>query len=195
MPDLQVLRRMDERTDLFPFSSFDYAARQRRGDAPPDRDRRARIAFVGGLDERSITQERMAGYLRRTGRRRGWSRSPARADLARFGRSVAIAVAARPPRLRRRGLLQRPGGARDDGGLARDGVAVGRDIRVVGFDDIEECALAWPQLSSVSCDIAGSRRTRRAAAGWLDRANAAPGGTRAPVHLVHLAPPALGELP
>jgi LacI family transcriptional regulator len=25
----------------------------------------------------------------------------------------------------------------------------------MGFDDIEECADAWPTLSSVSCDISG----------------------------------------
>jgi LacI family transcriptional regulator len=63
IPVMQVLRRMDARTDRFPFSSFDYAA----GSAEATRHLIAtgakRIAFVGGLDERSITQERMAGYL------------------------------------------------------------------------------------------------------------------------------------
>ena len=39
-------------------------------------------------------------------------------------------------------------------GLARAGRMPGRDIRLVGFDDIEECAQVWPDLSSVSCDIA-----------------------------------------
>jgi LacI family transcriptional regulator len=63
IPAMQVLRRMDARTDQFPFSSFDYAA----GSAEATRHLIAtgarQIAFVGGLDERSITQERMAGYL------------------------------------------------------------------------------------------------------------------------------------
>ena len=39
-------------------------------------------------------------------------------------------------------------------GLAQAGVRVGTDFRLVGFDDIEECALAWPQLTSVRCDVA-----------------------------------------
>jgi LacI family transcriptional regulator len=29
-------------------------------------------------------------------------------------------------------------------GFAQAGVAVGRDFGLVGFDDIEECALTWP---------------------------------------------------
>ena len=35
-------------------------------------------------------------------------------------------------------------------GFAQAGVRVGTDIRLVGFDDIEECALTWPQVSSVA---------------------------------------------
>ena len=37
-------------------------------------------------------------------------------------------------------------------GLLALGRAVGRDIRGVGFDDIEECALSHPPRSSVRCD-------------------------------------------
>jgi hypothetical protein len=65
-------------------------------------------------------------------------------------------------------------------GLQRDGVAVGRDIRVVGFDDIEEAALAWPDLSSVSCDIAGfGQETARALLDWLDNGTRPPAERRA----------------
>jgi LacI family transcriptional regulator len=65
-------------------------------------------------------------------------------------------------------------------GLQRDGVAVGRDIRVVGFDDIEEAALAWPDLSSVSCDIAGfGQDTARALLDWLDSGTRPPAERRA----------------
>jgi DNA-binding LacI/PurR family transcriptional regulator len=53
IPTLQVLRKMDPRTELFPFASFDYAA----GSAEATRHLiglgARRIAFVGGLDERS----------------------------------------------------------------------------------------------------------------------------------------------
>src|SRR6056297_2333860 len=145
IPTLQVLRRMDPRTELFPFASFDYAA----GSAEATRHLIAtgarRIAFVGGLDERSITRERMEGYL------------------------AALEGAGLWP-------------LRIEGPTSR---AVGRDIRVVGFDDIEEAALAWPDLSSVACDIAGfGRDTAGALRDWLDTGTRPVAERRAPVGLI-----------
>ena len=41
-------------------------------------------------------------------------------------------------------------------GCAEIGRPVGPGgLRIVGFDDIEDCAQSWPPLSSVRCDIAG----------------------------------------
>jgi LacI family transcriptional regulator len=127
IPVMQVLRRMDARTDRFPFSSFDYAA----GSAEATRHLIAtgakRIAFVGGLDERSITQERMAGYLAALA---GAGLKPLRVagpTSRAFGRSVASGLRRDHPDcdavfcfndLVALGLIA---------GLQRDGVAVGRD--------------------------------------------------------------------
>jgi LacI family transcriptional regulator len=185
IPTLQVLRRMDARTDLFPFSSFDYAA----GSAEATRHLIAQgartIAFVGGLDDRSITQERMAGYTAALSEA-GLSplRLPGTTSRA-FGLSAASTLVREHPAcdgvlcfndLVALGLVA---------GLAREGVAIGAEMRLVGFDDIEECALGWPQLSSVSCDIAVfARDTAAALLAWLTEGRKPPPEQRAPVHLV-----------
>jgi len=39
-------------------------------------------------------------------------------------------------------------------GLAEQGRVVGRDVFLVGFDDIEEANLAHPPLTTVRCDVA-----------------------------------------
>ncbi|MFK8081681.1 MAG: substrate-binding domain-containing protein, partial [Granulosicoccus sp.] len=36
---------------------------------------------------------------------------------------------------------------------AEHGPRVGHDIRVIGFDDIEDCLDSFPSLTSVSCNI------------------------------------------
>jgi LacI family transcriptional regulator len=70
-------------------------------------------------------------------------------------------------------------------GFGALGRQVGRDFRLVGFDDIEECAMVFPQLSSVRCGIAGfGRDTATTLLAWLeDGARPAP-ESRAPVDLV-----------
>ena len=40
-------------------------------------------------------------------------------------------------------------------GFAEMGLAVRRNFRLVGFDDLEECAQAYPTLTLLHCDIAG----------------------------------------
>ena len=60
-------------------------------------------------------------------------------------------------------------------GFAQAGVRVGTDIRLVGFDDIEECALTWPQLSSVRCDVARfGRESAEAMLAWIEDGSARP---------------------
>ena len=70
-------------------------------------------------------------------------------------------------------------------GFAQAGVAVGTDFGLVGFDDIEECALTWPQLSSVRCDVARfGRESAEAMLAWLED-DEQPQETRlAPVELI-----------
>jgi LacI family transcriptional regulator len=185
LPAVQVLRRADARDELFPFTSFDYEAGGREAAAHLLAMGARAIAFVGGEPGRAITQERQAGclaVLRAAGRVPLLLPGP---PTRAFGEAAADRLAAEHPEvdaaicfndLTALGLLT---------GCARIGRGVGRDFRVVGFDDIEECALAWPRLSSVSCDIAPfARRTAETVLAWLEEGTRPPGERRAPVHLV-----------
>ena len=185
VPTLQVLRQTDARTELFPFSGFDYAA----GSADATRhllDMGARhIAFVGGLPERAITTERMAGCLSELARVK---RRPivlqGRASRA-FGVEAAGRLIAQHPECDAAICFNDLVALGMMAGFARAGRPVGAGFRLVGFDDIEECALAWPQLSSVSCDIAGfARDTAQGLLAWLGQGRRPEPERRAPVHLV-----------
>jgi LacI family transcriptional regulator len=70
-------------------------------------------------------------------------------------------------------------------GFLTVGRVVGRDIRVVGFDDIEECTMAYPPLSSVRCDIADfGRQTAANLLAWLEEGLRPAPERRTPVSLV-----------
>ena len=181
-PALQVLRRLEGSEGRLPFASFDYSS----GGAEATRhllDQGCRrIAFLGGVAGRQITEERASGYL---------------AEMAAAGLAPLLLHG---PASRHQGnaaAAELPGDV--DGvlcfndlvalgfmnGLARSGCRVGQDIRLVGFDDIAECAEVWPALSSVSCDIArfGDDMAMRLLS-WLDKGRMPPMEPRAPVSLI-----------
>ena len=62
IPAMQVLRRIDARTEAFPFASLDYETGGRLATEHLLGLGLRRIAFVGGLENRPVTEERMAGY-------------------------------------------------------------------------------------------------------------------------------------
>ncbi|HEU0221137.1 MAG TPA: LacI family DNA-binding transcriptional regulator [Paracoccaceae bacterium] len=185
IPTMQVLRLVDTRTDLFPFASLDYATGSRLAARHLVDLGARRIAFVGGLQDRPVTTERMSGYLAVMAEEGlepvVFSGRPSRA----FGRDMALRLAQSRPELEAAicfsdlvalGMLS---------GFAQAGVRVGVDFRLVGFDDIEECALTWPQLSSVRCDVASfGRRSAEAMLGWLETGEQPPAIHRAPVELI-----------
>lgn len=185
VPAMQVLRQADPHTGLFPFASLDYAGGGRLATQHLIGCGARRIAFVGGLADRPVTVERMAGW-------RGVLEAaglPAEAIHGRpsraFGRDTALRLAAERPEIDAAlcfndlvalGMLS---------GFAEAGVTVGRDVRLVGCDDIEEAALSWPGLSSVRCDVAGfARDTAGALLDWLEQGRCPPTERRAPVALV-----------
>jgi len=182
VPVVQVLRQIYTASDAVPFASFDYA----RGSALATRHLAEggarRIAFVGGLEGRAITHERMAGYRQvmaelgmeplvfhgRASRAFGQDiadvlcRHEAGVEAVLcFNDLVALGLVAALPRLGRR---------------------VGADMRVVGFDDIEECGQIWPRLSSVRCDIAAfGRKMATDLLAWLENGTPPMREYRAPV--------------
>jgi LacI family transcriptional regulator len=184
-PALQVLRRADPRPRPFPFAAPDYPLGGRLAARHLIAAGARRIAFVGGLADRPVTRERMSGYLA----------ALAEADLApavlpgrpsrAFGREAAALILAGQPRpdaalcfsdLVALGLVS---------GLAAAGVSAGAELRVAGFDGIEEAALAHPQLTSVHCDVAGFGRDAAATLlRWIETGDVPPPERRTPVDLV-----------
>ena len=70
-------------------------------------------------------------------------------------------------------------------GFAELGRPVGPSFRLVGFDDIEECAQAYPALSSVRCNIAGFGKSIAATIlSWLEDGRAPAPETLTDVDLV-----------
>lgn len=185
IPAMQVLRQIDARTDAFPFASLDYQTGGRLAAEHLLGLGLRRIAFVGGLENRPVTDERMAGYraamaaaglptLALHGR-------PSRA----FGRDMALSLRAEHPEIEAAICFSDLVALGMLAGFAQAGVGVGTDFRLVGFDDIEECALTWPQLSSVRCDVARfGREAAEAMLAWLEDGVQPPATRLAPVELV-----------
>ncbi|WP_226781360.1 LacI family DNA-binding transcriptional regulator [Oceaniglobus trochenteri] len=182
IPAMQMLRGVDPRLASFPFAAPDYLDGSRQATRHLVDLGARHIAFVGGLDGRGITEERMAGYrevvaslglepLVLTGR-----------SSRRFGRESVQRLLADHPQvdgavcfndLVALGMLS---------GLNAAGVRAGRDFRIVGFDDIEEAAQAFPPLSSVRCDIAGfGAGAADTLLRWLEDGETPPPETRSPV--------------
>ena len=180
VPALQVLRKVSDRTDLFPFSVPDYGHGSALATQHLIDEGARRIAFVGGVEGRSVTAERLSGYLA-TMQAAGLDPHvtlgrPTRA----FGRAQAetgdFDAALCFNDLVALGMLS---------GLTHCGVKVGTDFRLVGFDDIEESSQSLPGLTSVHCDIEGfGRRSAEAILAWLNQGIRPPAEVRTPVKLV-----------
>jgi LacI family transcriptional regulator len=185
IPAMQVLRKVEQHTEIFPFSAPDYPTGSRLATEHLLATGARRIAFVGGLEGRGVTQERMSGYRAAIA---GAGMVPlvltGRASRA-FGREAALQLTREHPEsdaalcfndLVALGMLS---------GFAKLGKTVGAEFRVVGFDDIEDCAQAWPPLSSVRCDIARfGKRIAATVLDWLELGLVPAPETRTPVELV-----------
>ncbi len=177
-PAMQVLRQIDPRTAEFPFAAPDYATGSAEAARHLLREGCTEIAFVGGLPGKPVTLERQSGF------RAVLSGSPARMQdfpgrpTRAFGRATALEIARARPRIDAALCFSDLVALGMLAGFAEAGVSVGRDIRLVGFDDIEECALTYPQLSSVRCNTAEfGHDTAETLLRWIDQGIRPP-----PVH-------------
>jgi LacI family transcriptional regulator len=184
IPAMQVLRKVSPRTDLFPFASPDYAAGGRLATEHLIAKGARRIVFAGGVQGRGVTAERLSGYLdviREHGMEPATihgrpSRSFGRACADQFIDSQAWDAAVCFNDLVALGVIS---------GFASRGRVVGRDFRLVGFDDIEESADSYPPLSSVQCGISGfGEDMARTLMAWLSEGIKPPEEARSPVRLV-----------
>jgi LacI family transcriptional regulator len=184
VPALQVLRQVAD-SARFPFAAPDYPEGSRLATEHLLAQGARRIAFVGGLEGRTVTRSRMSGYLAALAERG----LPPLHLPGRPGRAFGREAAHRLTRdhagidavlcfndLTALGLLT---------GCTELGRAVGPSLKVVGFDDIEDCAQAFPALSSVRCDIAGfGRQMAETVLNWLENDRRPPPQTITPVTLV-----------
>ncbi|MDX5350554.1 MAG: LacI family DNA-binding transcriptional regulator [Paracoccaceae bacterium] len=184
VPALQVLRQVVE-PGRFPFAAPDYPTGSRLAtEHLLDRGAR-RIAFVGGIEGRAVTQLRMSGYLATLAARGLPPLHLAGRPGRGFGRESARRLAQDHPEidavlcfndLTALGLLT---------GCAELGRPVGTGLKIVGFDDIEDCAQSFPALSSVRCDIAGfGRAMAKTVLDWLENDQRPPAETITPVTLI-----------
>ncbi len=185
IPAIQVLRKITEDTARFPFAAPDYEGGSRMATEHLLACGARQVAFVGGIPDRPVTQRRMAGYLDAL-QRAGMAAVvlPGRPGRA-FGREVAAVLAEAHRQvdaalcfndLVALGLLS---------GCAEQGRKVGEALRIVGFDDIEDCAQVYPALSSVRCGIADFGAGIAATVlDWLEQGRVPVAETVSPVRLI-----------
>jgi LacI family transcriptional regulator len=184
-PTLQVLRHVAPEAGRFPFAAPDYPSGSRLATEHLTRSGARTVAFVGGIEDWSVTKERTAGWraaMAAAGQEPLFlGGRPGRA----FGREAAFRLTTLHPEvdgvvcfndLVALGLLS---------GCAEIGRKVGHDLKIVGFDDIEECAQAWPALTSVRCDVAGfATQMADTLHRWIDKGIRPVAELRTPVELV-----------
>lgn len=187
-PTLQVFRALKTEGQGIPFVAPDYERGGRLAAEHLVEMGCKRIAFLGGLEGRPVTAARMSGYLgllAETGAApvvltgqatRSFGKAMAaklRADypdvdgVICFNDLVALGVLSACPEL---------------------GVKAGRDLRVVGFDDIEDCQDSYPPLSSVSCNIPDfAKSAAEQILAWVKDGVAPQMTARSPVQLIKRA--------
>ena len=184
-PTLQVFRALDAGGDVFPFLAPDY----RHGGQLATQHLLSRgckrIAFLGGLDGRPVTQERMSGYLSEMARH-GLEPIVLTGEATRaYGKSMVAKLVDEHPDvtgvicfndLVALGVLS---------AAVELNITVGQDLSVIGFDDIEDCRDSYPALSSVSCDIPDfASSTAQTISDWIHNGQVPPMCTRSDVRLV-----------
>ncbi len=183
IPAMQMLRQVDDRLDLFPFTAPDYVAGTRAATQHLVDQGARRIAFVGGLEGRAVTEERMSGY-RQVLAENGLDPLIFTGQATRqFGRTTAQELISKIDAalcfndLVALGMVS---------GFRETGPKPGQTVpRIVGFDDIEDAAQTYPALSSVHCDIAGiGQQAAQTVLAWVEEGTSPAPETRTPVRLV-----------
>ncbi|MEM9319031.1 MAG: LacI family DNA-binding transcriptional regulator [Pseudomonadota bacterium] len=150
---IQVFRKIDDRGDLFPFIAPDYQFGSRIATEHLLQSSRGEVAFVGGLADRSVTEERMSGYLDLMKARVQPPIILTGATGFEFGFQAVSDLLQHHPKVDAALCFNDQVALGLVAGASHLGVSVPQQLRVVGFDDIEGCRHSLPQLSSVSCGI------------------------------------------
>ena len=185
VPALQMLRLTDPRTDLFPFSAPEYVLGSQLATRHLIEQGVRRIAFVGGMPDRLVTNERMSGYLDILAQE-GLEPVILTGETSRnFGRKAAERLKNDYPDVEAAICFNDLVAIGLVNGCHSLGVKVGHDMLVVGFDDIEAAGQTYPAITSVSSGIAEiGARAAETVVKWLEDGEVPPPEQRTPVELI-----------
>lgn len=185
LPTIQVFRKVDARDDLFPFVAPDYLTGSRIATQHMlDRGSR-KLAFVGGLDGRAVTEERMSGYLALMGERDQDPILLTGAAGHQFGVQAVQRLQATHPDVDGVLCFNDQVALGVIAGAPAAGRVIGQDLRVIGFDNIEGCLQSDPQLTSVSCGIPDfATEVSQRLFAWLSDGTPPASGFRTDVELI-----------
>lgn len=187
-PTIQVFRQLENTKGLFPFIAPDYEQGSIIATEHLIAEGCHHIAFLGGLDGRPVTHERMSGYLSVLNAK-GMEPIILTGQATRgFGKKMAARLRSEHSEvdgvlcfndLVALGLLS---------GCAEHGPRVGKELKVIGIDDIEDCRDSFPPLTSVSCNIPElAETTAKTLLGWITAGTKPADALRLPISLVRRA--------
>ncbi len=153
LPALQVLREVDTGAAPLPFFSHDYASGSRKAVLHLLDQGVERIAFIGGIGGRDITEERMSGYLSEMQARSLPTVVLHGSATRAFGREIAPTLLVQHPQVEAAICFNDLVALGLHSGLIEAGRTPGKDYLLIGFDDIEEARLVYPPLATVRCDV------------------------------------------
>ena len=185
IPMMQVLRQISSDTHRFPFVAPDYLYGGQITARFLLQSGARRIAFVGGLEGRQVTQERVSGYLTAMEEQELPPLILTGQSSRSFGQSAAARLFSEHPDcdsavcfndLVAFGMINACHKARKE---------IGGAFQIIGFDDIAESAECWPALSTVCCGVNGfGQQVAETVLDWLENAVEPKEITRTPVRLI-----------
>ncbi|MFK7877878.1 MAG: LacI family DNA-binding transcriptional regulator [Paracoccaceae bacterium] len=187
-PTLQVFRSLVANDPKFPLVAPDYLRGGRLATQHLLDMGCRNIAFLGGLEGRAVTEQRMSGYLSVLSENEMQPLVLTGQATRSFGKGLVAKLKADHPDvdgvicfndLVALGVLS---------ACLELGIRAGADLRVVGFDDIEDCQDSYPPLTSVSCSIPAFATTTAAQIlAWVKEGKSPDAITRSPVALIKRA--------
>lgn len=153
LPALQVLRQVETGAAPLPLFSHDYASGGRMAVCHLLNQGVEKIAFIGGIEGRHITDERMSGYLTEMNARALPSMVLHGPATRAFGREIVPRLMEQHPEAEAAICFNDLVALGLHAGLLETGRTPGKDFLLVGFDDIEEARLVYPPLATVRCDV------------------------------------------
>ncbi len=187
-PILQVFRTLERNGRTFPLLAPDYLKGGRLAAEHLLDQGCKNIAFLGGLEGRPVTRERMAGYLSVVDELGLTPLVMTGQSTRAFGKAMAARLHVENPEV--------------DGVICFNdlvalgflsacpdlGIKAGSELRVVGFDDIEDGQDSYPSLTTVSCNIPDfAASAAKQIVAWIKDGVAPPSEARSPVRLIKRA--------